>query len=86
MAQKQALAADAAATKARMDAANALLGALAGEEARWTQQSQAFDDHILRLTGAVCACALCGRCGPANTCMPLFPAPSGLHAGQGHVA
>jgi dynein heavy chain len=51
MAQKQALEEDAAATERRMGAANALLGALAGEEARWTEQSKAFDDQIQRLTG-----------------------------------
>ena len=34
-----------------MDAANALLGALAGEEERWTRQSREFDDTIQRLTG-----------------------------------
>ena len=51
MRQKRALEEDAATTKAKMDAANALLGALAGEEARWTEQSKAFDNQILRLTG-----------------------------------
>lgn len=51
MRQKQALEEDAAATQARMDAANALLGALAGEEARWTDQSKAFHDQIQCLTG-----------------------------------
>ena len=43
--------AEAAATQRRMDSANALLSALAGEEGRWTQQSQAFDSTIQRLTG-----------------------------------
>lgn len=52
MRQKQALEDDAAATKRKMDGANALLGALAGEEARWTEQSKAFDDQISRLTGS----------------------------------
>jgi dynein heavy chain len=52
MRQKQRLEEDAAATQRKMDSANALLGALAGEEARWTEQSQAFDDRISRLTGA----------------------------------
>lgn len=51
MRQKQALEDDAAATKKKMEGANALLGALAGEEARWTEQSKAFDDRIQRLTG-----------------------------------
>ena len=52
MRQKQALEDDAIATKKKMDDANALLGALAGEEARWTEQSKAFDDQIQRLTGS----------------------------------
>ena len=53
MRQKKELADDAAATQARMDSANALLSALAGEEGRWTAQSQAFDTTIQRLTGAL---------------------------------
>ena len=52
MRQKQASEDDAIATKKKMDDANALLGALAGEEARWTEQSKAFDDQIQRLTGS----------------------------------
>ena len=51
MRQKQLLEDDAAATKKKMEGANALLGALAGEEARWTEQFKAFDDRIQRLTG-----------------------------------
>ena len=51
MRQRQALEDDAAATKKKMEGANSLLGALAGEEARWTEQSKAFDDQIQRLTG-----------------------------------
>jgi len=50
--QKQALEDDAASTARRMAAANALLGALAGEEGRWTGLSKDFDDQIQRLTGA----------------------------------
>ena len=53
MQSKTALEADAAATQRRMDSANSLLSALAGEEGRWTQQSQAFDSTIERLTGAL---------------------------------
>ena len=53
-----ALEADAAATQRRMDSANALLSALSGEEARWTQQSSAFDATIQRLTGKQIACDL----------------------------
>lgn len=51
MAQKKALEDDAAATQRRMDSANALLSALAGEEGRWTKQSHEFNDTIQRLTG-----------------------------------
>lgn len=51
MQSKAALEADAAATQRRMDSANSLLGALSGEEGRWTQQSSAFDTTIQRLTG-----------------------------------
>ena len=51
MRQRQQLEDDAAATKKKMEGANALLGALAGEETRWTEQSKAFDDRIQRLTG-----------------------------------
>eukprot|EP00966_Prymnesium_polylepis_P243643 5634368-Prymnesium_polylepis.1 len=44
-----------------MNAANKLIGGLAGEKARWTQQSEAFADEIRRLTGDVSiACAFMG--------------------------
>ena len=55
MAQKQALEDDATATQRKMDSANALLSALAGEEGRWTQQSKEFDDTIQKLTGESCS-------------------------------
>lgn len=51
MRQRQALEDDAATTKKKMEGANALLNALAGEEARWTEQSKAFADQVQRLTG-----------------------------------
>jgi len=51
MRQRQGLEDDATATKKKMEGANSLLSALAGEEARWTEQSKAFDDQIQRLTG-----------------------------------
>jgi dynein heavy chain len=51
---------DAAATQRRMDAANALISALGGEEVRWTAQSRLFDDSIPRLIGD---CAIASRCG-----------------------
>lgn len=67
MAQKQALEDDATATQRKMDSANALLSALAGEEGRWTQQSKEFDDTIQKLTGmsatlyVSCAAARCSN-------------------------
>ena len=60
MRQKKALADDAASTQLRMDSANALLSALAGEEARWTAQSAAFASTIEKLTGTRPACAHLG--------------------------
>ena len=51
MRQRQLLEDDATTTKQKMEGANALLSALAGEEGRWTEQSKAFDDQIQRLTG-----------------------------------
>ncbi len=54
MAEKQRLEEDAATTQRKMDSANALIGALAGEQSRWTDQSKAFDDTIQRLTGELC--------------------------------
>lgn len=56
----QALEEDAAATQRRMDAANALLTALGGEEVRWTAQARMFDDTIQRLIGD---CAIASRWG-----------------------
>ena len=67
MAQKQALEDDAAATQKKMDSANALIGALAGEEVRWTAQSKEFDQTIQRLTGdCAMASAFVSYLGPFN--------------------
>ena len=50
-----------------MDSASALIGALAGEEARWKQQSKEFDRTIQRLTGDCCiASAFVSYLGPFN--------------------
>ena len=65
MAEKQRLIDDAAATQARMDAATALITALAGEEVRWTEQSKQFDLQIQRLTGD-CAHRLVVRVVPRS--------------------
>ena len=70
MAQKQALEDDAAATQKKMDSANALINALAGEEVRWTAQSKEFDQTIQRLTGD-CAMASASRIdGPLMSLPP----------------
>ena len=67
MAAKQALEEDAAATQKKMDSANALIGALAGEETRWSKQSKEFDQKIQRLTGDCCiASAFVSYLGPFN--------------------
>lgn len=55
----QALEEDAAATQRRMDAANALISALGGEEVRWKAQAAQFSDTINRLIGD---CAIACRC------------------------
>lgn len=67
MAQKQALEDDAAATQKKMDSANALITALAGEEVRWTAQSKEFDQTIQQLTGdCALASAFVSYLGPFN--------------------
>ena len=74
MAQKQALEDDATATQRKMDSANALINALAGEESRWTQQSKEFDDTIQRLTGGVAVQQVCASCrGLWDGCSVLMP-------------
>jgi hypothetical protein len=52
LAQKLSLAEGARLTQRRLEAAEALLSALAGEEARWNVQLQGFDDKTRCLTGA----------------------------------
>ena len=67
MANKQALQDDADACMRKMDAANRLIGGLAGERKRWGEQSEAFADEIRRLAGDVAlACAFIGYVGPFN--------------------
>jgi dynein heavy chain len=66
-AKKIALEEDAANTKKRMDSANHLIDALAGERERWTNQSNEFKDVIRRLVGDVAmSCAFISYCGPFN--------------------
>uniref|UniRef100_A0A7S4MJ94 Dynein heavy chain n=2 Tax=Prymnesium polylepis TaxID=72548 RepID=A0A7S4MJ94_9EUKA len=68
LANKQRLQEDADATQKRMDAANRLIGGLAGERKRWGEQSEAFADEIRRLAGDVAmACAFISYVGPFNT-------------------
>ena len=52
MAEKIGLAEGATATQRRMDAAEALLSALASEETRWNEQLQGFDAEMDCMTGA----------------------------------
>lgn len=58
---------EADATKAKMDAANKLIGGLGGEKIRWTAQSKEFASTIRRLVGdTAMACAFLSYCGPFN--------------------
>ena len=67
MAEKQRLEEDAIATQKKMDSANALIGALGGEEIRWTAQSAEFDAQIQRLTGdCAIASSFTSYLGPFN--------------------
>ena len=67
MREKQRLEDDALATQKKMDSANSLIGALAGEKSRWTEQSAAFEDQIARLTGdCAVASAFVAYAGPFN--------------------
>jgi dynein heavy chain len=67
MAQKQALEEDAAATQRRMDAANALISALGGEEVRWKAQAAQFSHTISRLIGdCAVASSFVSYLGPFN--------------------
>ena len=64
---KKALQDDAEACQKKMDAANRLIGGLAGERTRWEEQSASFADEIRRLAGDVAlACAFITYVGPYN--------------------
>jgi len=67
MQEKQRLEDDAMSTQRKMDSANALITALGGEESRWTQQSQEFENQIQRLTGdCALASSFVSYLGPFN--------------------
>ena len=67
MAAKQRIQQDAESTQKRMDAANRLIGGLAGEKRRWTAQSDAFANEIRLLTGdTAIACGFMSYVGPFN--------------------
>lgn len=76
----QALEEDAAATQRRMDAANALISALGGEEVRWKAQAAQFSDTINRLIGDCAIASRCTgrpdgrqRCCAGDACVLLLP-------------
>jgi len=67
LATKQALQDDADACNKKMEAANRLIGGLAGERSRWEESSAGFADEIRRLAGDVAqACAFITYVGPYN--------------------
>lgn len=67
MANKQRLTDEATSYQRKMDAANALLGALSGEEARWTEQSKEFASQTSKLVGdSAIASAFLSYLGPFN--------------------
>lgn len=67
MAEKARLEEDATTTRKRMESANALIAALAGEEGRWTAQSAEFAGQIQRLTGdCALAASFVSYLGPFN--------------------
>jgi len=68
MASKNALEQKALATKRKMDQANKLINGLAGEKARWTEDSKNFAERRKRLVGDVCmAAAFISYVGPFNS-------------------
>lgn len=67
MKEKRMLEEDANLTQRKMDTATALIKALAGEETRWTAQSNEFAATIQRLAGdCALASSFVSYCGPFN--------------------
>ncbi|PHJ18236.1 dynein gamma flagellar outer [Cystoisospora suis] len=67
MASKTELEQRALATRRKMDQANKLINGLAGEKARWTEDSNNFAERRKRLVGDVTlAAAFVSYCGPFN--------------------
>lgn len=68
MAKKDALAADAAATRKKMDQATRLINSLGDNRVRWEETSRAFNQQKTELVGNVAkACAFVSYCGPFNS-------------------
>ncbi|KAK3588114.1 hypothetical protein CHS0354_012171 [Potamilus streckersoni] len=67
MKEKQVLLDDAESCRRRMIAASALIGGLAGEKIRWTEQSKQFKSQIERLVGDILLCTgFLSYSGPFN--------------------
>jgi dynein heavy chain len=67
MKEKRGLEEDANLTQRKMDTATALIKALAGEETRWTAQSNEFAATIQKLAGdCALASSFVSYCGPFN--------------------